>query len=235
MVLGRSPDPSLKRWHRCRKWEERNMPCPFTHEGEKEPPKSRDPRTPFDWIKDWYLRDVNISRRVGWEGPTHDAFVYPFKAFDQALQRLIPKEQLDGMDVGGRFKEVLERFSKWQMVAEGRERYPRPEPPLAEGFWPPERDKSLVEYTAVEPPPRLNKRIHDRYWAETALAETIKPELGRGIVLPAATPSGFPITPAEGGGTTFGGGFGGYNTMADTFQKMRDLITPSFRQSDSGL
>lgn len=221
------------------------MPCPFQHEGEKEPPRSAPPRGPYAWIKDWYLRDVNISRRVGWEGPTHDAFTFPFRAFDQALSRLVKKEKLDEVDVGWRMQRVLEEFERSRGVlmprdakgdvggevdspAAGSER------PYA-AFWPPVEDKTFPGLYAPKDPVGSggDQRPYRMFWAEEALAETLTPEVGYGTVMPGGTPSGLPKTPGTGSGIQ--GGYGHYQTMTETFQKMRDLISPKFRQMDPEL
>ncbi len=211
------------------------MPCPFQHEGE--PPRSPDPRGPFDWIKDWYLRDINISRRVGWSGPTHDAFVYPFKAFDRALQEVIPRRRLDGLDAGGRMQAVLEAYvsgrsgvyppsdAKGDTGVEG-DANERP----YKAYWPPVEDKTLP---GVYPPsdPKGSggaERPYDFYWPEVALAETIKPEVGYGPSLPGGTPGGFPRPPGTGVPWSPGNIGGGRNiNMSEIFTQMKDLITPT--------
>lgn len=220
------------------------MPCPFRHEGDVEP--EIDPEVP--WIRRWYERDINISRRVGWSGVLHDAFVYPFKELDHALQQIFPKEKLDGMDAGARMRAVLSEFVRSGGVyppsdakgdaGAGVDSVERP----FQAFWPPVADKT---FPGLYPPMDAmgeggDQRPHQMFWAESALTEVVKPETGYGTVMPGGTPSGLPRT-AEGG--TMGGGYGGYSFMAETFQKMKELISPqvgfagipAFRQADPEL
>lgn len=66
-MLGGKPDPLLRRWHRCRRWTVKDMPCPFRHLGDTEPAEPLGPgASPLDRIIEWYVRDINISRRIGW-------------------------------------------------------------------------------------------------------------------------------------------------------------------------
>lgn len=156
--LGRRPDPGLKRWHRCRRWTDKAMPCPFHRDSE--PPKSPEPRTPFDWVKDFYLRDINISRRVGWSGPTHDAFTYPFRAADRALQELVPRKRLDGMDAGARVMALLEEGAK-KMGPEPTEFEVKPLTPI--------RDESSLIFDVIN----IKEKV-----VEEVIAEALQPQYG---------------------------------------------------------
>lgn len=136
------------------------MPCPMRHEGDQEPDRRPGPRSPFDWVRDWYLRDVNISRRVGWSGPAHDAFVKPFEMVDTLLTELYPSEKFDGVDAGGRMAAIMQELPKRM------------------GASPQELDHSLTAIrdertSAFDVVPTEPQEV-----VEEALTEVIKPQYG---------------------------------------------------------
>ncbi len=222
------------------------MPCPFQHEGE--PPQTDSPRNPFDWIRDWYLRDINLSRRVGWSGPTHDAFVAPFGAlYNLVNARYVQGSKYDSgrppaaaaLTSNDIFTEGLARFHAYnlqqQQFVQGSKFDPGPKP--APNVLP-TKDVSFTEQLGYELSDYPGYPLQER-----AIAEVFKPEVGMGPVLPGGTPSGIPREPGTSGGTPSGGGYGFYQFMTDTFREARDLITPSagsggipaFRQADPTL
>lgn len=230
--LGSKPDPLLRRWHRCRTWMDRKMPCPFQHEGEIEPPKS-EPGNPFNWIKDVYLRDINISHRTGWSGPAHDRFVEPFGnvyGFEDTPQ----KEEQHRSYPNEVFKEVLQEFGARTGTYPPADAYATNEDweRGVEMMWPPVADKTL---TGLYPPRDAIgsgmdfQRPFQMHWEEVALATEVETFQNP---MPGSTPGGFPHVEGPGSEPGTFGGYGGYNTIADTFEKMRDLITPKFRQAD---
>lgn len=206
------------------------MPCPYQHQGE--PEKAPSPRNPVDWIRDWYLRDVNISRRVGWSGEVHDAFVAPFGEVYRFADKIWPAEK-HSIYAGDVFKEVQVELAKQTgtyppVDAKGDTTGSGLERPF-EAFWPPVEDKSFPGLYPPNDPigPGVNEKVYQMYWEEAALAEVIQPVLtGVQNPMPASTPAGY---------GDFGSMFGGYYTMTETFQQARDLITPSFRQADPEL
>lgn len=203
------------------------MPCPFRHEGE--PEQKPGPRNPVDWIRDWYLRDVNISRRVGWSGPTHDAFVAPFAEAYRFADSVWPERRSGLMPStpDAVWSAVLTQFSNY---VDGGVYDPSE---IAAALVGPRKDTSFVEYAdreAFQPHPK--RGFGPFLPLEEALAETFKPEVGMGPVMPGGTPSGIPRQP--GTNTPWSGGFGHYQFMADTYQKAMELL-PSFRQADVDL
>lgn len=217
------------------------MPCPFRHEGEQEPERSSEPGTPFDWIKHWYLRDINISRRVGWEGPTHDAFVAPFEAAYRFAQTRWPEKGGQPHMANDVFQEVLQEFGRRTGTYEPRDaKGDAPggglERPF-EAFWPPVEDKS---FEGLYPPVDAigedrEQRPYRMFWEEAAIAETVKPfgSLKTPSIANDPTRSGIPevnVSPPRG----FAGG-GLIMDMSEMFGQALDLITPSFRQADPEL
>ena len=85
------------------------MACPFTHVGEPEDKPA--PKKPLDRVRDWYVKDVNISRRIGWEHGPPPAFVQRIYEFvNDSLSLFERPEKLDAMDMGPRFKLFLEKL-----------------------------------------------------------------------------------------------------------------------------
>lgn len=207
------------------------MPCPFRHEGE--PAQEPNPRKPHDWIRDWYIRDVNISRRVGWSGRAHDAFVAPFAEAYRFADKVWTFEghPSTSQDV---FGEVLRKFSEaMETEYEGFEQGGIYEPgPDRREMFPPVKDVSFVEF---ERPPHPKRGFGPFAIEEEAIAEVFKPVTP---APPLAVPSqgndpirsGIPevnVSPARG----FAGG-GYFMNMSDRFNMAKDLITPAFRQAD---
>ncbi len=202
------------------------MPCPFNHapRGDTFVP-SPEPRTPLGRAVDWYKRDVNISRRVGWEhGPPPKPIMQIVDQVDKWVNELWPTEKTDGMDVPEKVTAILRT---WQSAGV----YP-PADPKGEGgeerpyeaFWPPVSDVGI--YAPVDPkgegdPDR--QRPYKAFWEE-ALTTLIDEQVGFGTVMPGRTPSGFQGMPGE--QVLPWTGAGGFLRMADTFERARDLISP---------
>lgn len=222
MVLGSKVDPLLKNWHRCRKWTDKKMPCPMEHEGDQEP--ERTPKGgPTDWIREWYLRDINISRRTGWKGEKHDQFV---EWVNKLTGEIFAPEKHPHMDAGTRFRSILQEFNRTGGVyppsdAKGDSGGPQMrlgERPY-EAFWPPVKDRSLPGLYQPKDPIGSggDQRPYRMYWEESAFTEVAGEVMEYGNPMPGGTPSGIPRSP----------GFGaplGAPMLFDTWEKMKGLL-----------
>lgn len=213
------------------------------HEEDLEPPRTREPRGPFDWAKDVYLRDINVSRRTGWKGKVHDAVVAPFVRGDKFLPKT-PKGR--GAPFTPMTSEavqyVLERTAAGIYAprdAKGDTGVTGRGGPLErpyEALWPPVRNRTLP---GVYPPPDpigpgVDERVYQMYWTEMALAETMVPTGLPRLSWPSygndPLRSGVPEVNASPATGFAGGGY--VMDMSERFNMVRDLISPT--QSGSG-
>jgi len=129
----------------------------MTHRGEDPPPRTR-VGGPLENLRRWYVRDINISRRIGWEhGGPPDRFVKIYEAVDELLKVFVPKQRLDAMDMGERFKELLQTMNG----------VPTPE---QKGTFPPLLNKSLFNYED-EPEPQPHRKVPRLGELEAGLTE----------------------------------------------------------------
>lgn len=118
------------------------MPCPYAHF--EEPDGTGEPRKPLDRVIDWYRKDINLSRRVGWEHGPPPQWIQRIYEYVNDLTLFQKGGQTDAMDMGQRFKAIMEGFSREPGL------YP-PADPKGEGgaerpfraFWPPVKDPAL--------------------------------------------------------------------------------------------
>ena len=95
-------------WHRCRRWTENRMSCPFRHLGE--PEEKPEVKKPLDRVRDWYVKDINISRRIGWKhGPPPEFVQRIYEFVNDSLALFERPEKLDAMDMGARFQLFIEK------------------------------------------------------------------------------------------------------------------------------
>ena len=94
------------------------MPCPFRHKGEPEP-VVYERRKPLDRVKDWYVRDINISRRIGWKhGPPPEFVQRIYEFVNEQLFKFETPEKVDAMDMGLRFQVFLEKLVESPALAQ---------------------------------------------------------------------------------------------------------------------
>lgn len=214
------------------------------HEEDLEPPRSPEPRGPFDWAKDVYLRDINLSRRTGWKGKVHDFVVAPFTAGDKYLPKQPRAPYPPFITTSDSVQHVLERTAAGVYPpkdAKGDTGLPGKGGPLErpyEALWPPVRDKT---FPGLYPPPDpigpgVDERAYQMYWTEAALAETVvNPLWSQAAPTYGNDPlrSVIPEVNASPGSGFAGGGY--IMDMSERFNMVKDLINPKFKQSDPDL
>lgn len=170
------------------------MPCPFVHAGEAEPEPLGPGATPLDRIIDWYVRDVNISRRIGWtHGPPPEPVQRIYEWVNSALETFMPAERGHALPMGGKVEAILERL--------------QPEP--QKGAFPPLVNESMFG-PEVNPPVPHGKRP-GLFFLEQAFT-TMLAEERFGAWLPAKKEfsklgsSTKPFPSVGGSGTPAGGG-----------------------------